>query len=502
MTTFILLNDVSTPVGDRVSAGREFNDGSPLDVATKSALEASGGIFVSKEVLLALNSSTINDRVLSLLAGPATSLASKVNIDSRIREELWSKQKDWFWDPANGSNLADGSLKSVPVRDFAEIARRVGTVPIQQTTDVWLMGDTTEIISAPMPIFLKDGSGTTSFMFRIRGDLGIQTIFSSVLTGATNFATATNTPTDVTDAAVNWNTVFQGGSALAHRLRRTSDSAVGWINKIISNTQARTTVWLTLDPFAVNPSINPTIANPANADAYVLERLPKIGGVNLQISRPGRFVSTNFTPLVLDSLWYDNTAAFSPSAPGWIVSGTERVFPYSTRCKLGGGTTNMVLGIGPFGYLINSMMHAASNQLVGRGIFLIGGGAIGPTVQPAQLQLVQFSRHWMQQSGTLTLGGSQVTSDGLAIFDSTAAGLNMSAINNYSMLLVGAAALWGSGNATFGADVPLGSRVLVGSTVPTITGATNEVRVAGTAQTWAAAIAAGMSNAKAAGVVQ
>lgn len=430
------------------------------------------------------------------------SLAAILAGEEGIRREVWAKQANWYWHPTTGDDRADGASQITPVKTWGEIARRMGTAPLQQLTDVWLMGDSSEVLTAPQTLQLKDGAGGVSYMLRIRGDLGITTKVDSTFTGSTALNAATNTPTDVTDAGINWNTAFDGGSALGHRLRRKSDNAIGWIQKIISATQARTTAWATLDPFAANPSITPTLQSNPGLNAYVLERLPKIGGVNLSVLRKGRTHASNFVAVLFDSLWYDD----SVGTPGCQVRGSAMGAPYFSRCKFGlGPNTSLRVGISDyFSYLINCHFHSPSIQFSGSGgFFLTGGGAIGAIAASSSPETaISISKHFMLQGGVLFLRRTNVTGDGLCVFDSTAAGVSVLTGGRLDLGSSGVS-LWGSGNATFGADVPSGSVILTGSTVPTITGATNEVRVAGDAGgTWAAKIAAGFLTNKLAGVVQ
>lgn len=425
------------------------------------------------------------------------------------RSSVWCKQANWYWDPTNGDDQNYGHTVGNPVKTFAEIARRLGTEPLQQLTDVWLMGDTTEVITAPQTLQLQDGAAGVSYMLRIRGDLGITTKVDSTFTGSTALNAATNTPTDVTDAGVNWNTAFDGGSALGHRLRRKSDNAIGWIMKIVSNTQARTSAWLTLDPFAANPSIAPTLQTNPGSNPYVLERLPKIGGVNLSVNRNGRTSASNFVSVLLDSLWYDETNG----APGIQIGSSNVGYAYVSRSKIGGVTSGQAVRFGGFGrgllYWINNCVHAltSAGPVGPNGILMVGGGCIGSMLQTTVTEcMIQLQRHYMVQSpGSLGLAllKAIVATDGLCVFDSTGPGISIIQGGQSRLTLSGSSALWGSGNATFGADVPAGTVIQAGSTVPILTGGTAQVRVAGDAgDTWAAKIAAGFLTNKLAGVVQ
>lgn len=409
----------------------------------------------------------------------------------------WVNQATWAIDPVSGNDLAAGG-STAPLKTWVELRARInaGVYPSAQQKNVEIRGNLAE--SLLLAFTIGSNSAAAGGRLNITGAASARTVlYSGTITALVTSFVAGVTCLEMTDAAVgDWNTAGPGGTTLiGHRIRFISGAASGacaFVGKRVAATTARIAPVSASTQSTIN-SATATILAPAPGDAFVVEQLPTVSDVNLQFSR-----SENGTSLTaFAGTIFDLQLGTATTARLVFDSQSRRQAMLLCQCRtvassIEGSVNAKCLGFGSSATWAGISLQAS---------FMLGVLAVSSAAPDVPANV---------GGGTLVQGGALAanttctisTTQGVCIFDSNTAGLNILAAG--TSVNAANAPIWGSGNTTNGCVIQAGAILCQQAVTPSVTGSTpgvNDVRVGGTDQSWAAAIAAGGSAAKLCGVV-
>jgi hypothetical protein len=191
-----------------------------------------------------------------------------------VPSQDWAKQSTWFLDPA-GDDEFSGATALLPIKTFAELARRINKLSITQATTITLAAGTYDDLrlelTIPQGIFITiQGHVTTTYT---------GTVQSHVAT-----VPSTNTRGQITDP---------GASYTDKQRLKLASGAIAYVTRVIAPTNANVSRW-GLDNPAV--SITPTIVEPNDGDSYTMDTLDSIiGQTDLIIHGGGVFLTREVT---------------------------------------------------------------------------------------------------------------------------------------------------------------------------------------------------------------
>jgi len=397
----------------------------------------------------------------------------------------FSDQVDWWVDPVNGQNTRSGETAASAVQSVEEVTRRIGpNAELTAGTTIHLLG------SAPdQNLKLEGATVGPGASFVVQAESSSWTpLATGTFTGVTSYVT-TSTDQSVTDAAL------VGGFApyVGQRLRITGGAragAVAWIAAETAPGVAKTSRFATYNPLV---DAFPTNVAPVIGDPYVIETLPKLKSVDLEITRLATASSPNRWGWMQD-IDVSDTSATSAEIQirvGHVISRFE-----FWACRLAPADLGATAGSGLVAegnvYLYSSLLPASAN-VTGSGVIFQNSMVLG---RPGGFGFFSLYNA-VGYLTSMTIEGAQ-----LFLADRTtytySSGLSIANSPLYGINLIGGARLiaaTGTSNRIFGTGqtsdaVRLASGCLVtypNTRVPTITGGGSNWNVAGVTGAWAAA---------------
>ena len=400
--------------------------------------------------------------------------------------QQWCGQPAWTIDPVNGNDLSPSVLKT-----WAEFAARTqpqGT--IRQNTTISILGDLSESlnwngfigsfdtanldISSPSTAWTQTGGGTI-------------TTFTSLVP-----TTQQNALVDDTGGA------FTGKEG--QRIRITSGASINataWILKVNSATQ----VELAGDFQRLNSLADTSgaIVTPIAGVTYVIETLPRMGSVSMQIQSPGTLNTgaAPFTQLTMRDLAIDkigqavggrdcnlNILAQGPSAQFRML-----------RCRFKGWrVTTLISGAVALGCLFQNDSLLSIDS-----VLMTGGGFLGLGVGSALSLngICQFAGNYVVRNSFGASAGlvgivrdasvNLLSNSSLGCFDnSTGPGISMNTGAGFFFTGPANSIFRGNGNAGFGGVIAAARLMQYGTTKPIITGALGDWQIGGATVAYAA----------------
>ena len=361
-------------------------------------------------------------------------------------------QTNWYISFLTGNNTNTGITIGSPLKTFAELFRRWGSLgpifTIPTVTINVIDHDITDAITGQFNCF---GASTVIYI----QPTVIPVSRTGTLTGVTAKNTATNVPPKVKDGVLSWTP--------ATRIRLTSGTYIGataWISKNEGSGVGRTTDFIltATDPYT---ALTPTIG-----DTYVVELLPilyvsdiNVSGVgvsaqidvgsvpgvhikNMKVSGPGLYgqlsIGGNLGLTLQDSKWsgsdtplvgYDSLLTHYNA----YIEGLEILVTRSSFISYAGGG----LGIGNGNALLASTSSECRiNNFIGQNyafVFAEGATGIGPSI------------------GNFDAVGSSLNQAGDAMIIGDGYGGGQGENGSFTLIPdVASSLLWGSGNAGVG----------------------------------------------------
>ena len=349
--------------------------------------------------------------------------AAGPTVDIQAYWDANGAQPNWYLNGITGDDTNDGITPATPLKHAAELSRRVGPIwNISTITTVHVQASITDSIDA----IVRRANLTDRLDI-----IGTPVVFN------TNQISNYNAPLHSTETfcsfsaygVVDW-APFLGARA---RLTRAVDPGITWIGATGSELGIATT--LTPSWSRVTAGGIATTTDPIIDDEYVLETLPVVPFIGIQISGPNDVDHVNLTNrmLTLDSvrtlhglkincdtyegnMWLAYGCAFGGDIA--VVPGGEL---YSSGTVLGCyiGDTNTVQVLVNYN-LSSCLVHTV---LFGGDVYLYGSGRLLTNT------LVQFGRIYIPQDTTATLGSvfqSNVTTGIYGVFLSPGSSLQLS----------------------------------------------------------------------------
>lgn len=416
-----------------------------------------------------------------------------------IPHPSWATEADWYVDPAAGDDENDGLTTDTALATVAEVTRRINGQTLQQQTTIWLMGDCAE-----HPIIKVHQSETEpGARVLLRGH---SSAWTTVRTGSiTSFTdlvrTAPSEAMIVTDTSIDDWTNYLG-----FRVRLTSGAGAGacfFPVKRISATQARCTPANTFDPTSALFYAGRTI--PTVGNTYVIERLPGIYGMTVEVTRASHSGQGQQFRAVVSDIEIGKGLATPELGTIQIRSGISSLPALSAwigHCRI---LVREIVGdeLGIYGSLFDARF-ASSSQARFWGAGVHAGGCIGSFRGGSHGRFFLSEDFTIQGSGSPNSGlrcltNWSIQANGMAVFDAANDAVQVGLADAVDCVV--AAPLYGTGSTGSGVQIDAGAIMRLGSVanVPTITGggAQPEANIGGTGVTWAA-IAAGPGSVNAA----
>jgi len=194
-------------------------------------------------------------------------------------------QSSWFIDPVGGNDVNSGATAGTAIRTHAELMARLRGQVINITVTINVLGD----VSASDPFLVRLTIGDSGFVRYVGAPQA--TLATGTFTAVTNQSPPANQPAEVTDNALagDWGAL----GLVEQRVRVVSGTVVGaiaWVAKDLTAKAARMSSWS-----QPNSAANPFPAqfgnvNVAVGDGYVVERLPSVDVLRIDVSCSGETV--------------------------------------------------------------------------------------------------------------------------------------------------------------------------------------------------------------------
>jgi hypothetical protein len=374
----------------------------------------------------------------------------------------WMSQLTWYVSNATGSDENSGAV-GFPVKTMAEVARRLKSVQVSNYT-INVLSDMPVTDSFDIAPLINDvpGGSPSATLVNINV-VGQQTVAASgAVVAAVGSTPATNTPSTLQDASINW------ASYIGKIVKLTSGTLNGYtavVVKDLGGNTARMSHWMlpagTLAGIGVAPSVgvtfdilNFTIMGGGMRHAGAPTRL-RYTYTDCQIPSTAALAVENMrvtwtTCEILTNFSGAGTLSFnsSPRFVGCAIKPAAPNMPIFVRLAVLGGAT-----IGADLNCFNTGRIECNALVMQGGSFKVGRATAGFTIDTA----LSFGH-----------AGIAAATYGLAVFDSPGNGLHV--VRGGYMAVDGP--LWGSGNLV-GCVVDDCGQVYVRSTVtPVITGTT------------------------------
>lgn len=401
----------------------------------------------------------------------------------------WAYQAAWFLNATTGNDENVGSTSGTALKTAAELSRRITTQTLHQTTTVTQSTDLPEFVNLNVTLANND----SKFLW-LADPAAVTTVFtgSGGLSAVTAINPATNTPMSITDGntgGLNWNNWLGG-----FRIRITSagprQNAVGFVVKVISNTQARTTPFAIIDPTTFDAGLG-TLATvtPLVNDQYVVETLPGVFGWNVIVNRMTRITGGIYTTAIADSIEIGKGAAHPELGMTYFDSPQSADGAATfTRCI---HDVQRAAGLRLWCYA--TLFRSASTIAILDVFVVIGGGSLGSVATGQQSPYHAFGGNFIIQGGPLIIvaGTAPLGGDGggVGIFDSPSDGLFLHEEQDAHFVSINDSGsvtntLYGSGNAGFGINMAGGRNVNYEIVRPTITGNLGDISLCGQTVSW------------------
>lgn len=198
-----------------------------------------------------------------------------------------AQQLDWYIDAVTGSDQNDGATAATALASWDEFRRRVGPSPeFDADLTINILSDLAESLQG-VHFHMFNGA-----IVRVLGTV-LEVLYSGTFSAVTAESPAGQQRMEISDGSVGDYATYLG-----NRIRITSGAAsgaMGFIVKRLAATDAATSKTGTIDPNTSPPEFFVTNLTPSGGDAYEIERLTSVGGLDLEVSRYG--VSASFFDL-------------------------------------------------------------------------------------------------------------------------------------------------------------------------------------------------------------
>lgn len=425
---------------------------------------------------------------MTIAGSPISRALSVTGVSTAIAasQAAAAAQAAWFIDPVNGSDAATGLTSGTALKTDRERARRVGAAPITTAIKVTLLGSASSGDYLSPPIV-----GPGGFVL-FTGSPGATTNRTGTLTAAA--AQSGNSQGTVSDSSLP--TSWAASSLLARRLRITSGARAGAVTWIANEPVAKTAGVGDPETYAVTypPSVAGTTVT-LSTDPYVAELLPEwlILPQNTQVAQFNYTGNTN-AMLAFEGISFSDTARTG----GAVLYSEAKINQF--------GTSNTVLFYGCYMGGITGVFTAIAccwedfglHTYAGSAIYLLGCVVLG------DIFVYQGAAIYPQQ-GTIFVGGGGNFIDGAMVSQNAqACGFINSSVDGFCVNPPGkvwmSGAMWGSGNAGYGAKV-LGQGQLTYTGTPTLTGTSGNAIVGGDVVSWSTIATNGYASASLAGAM-
>jgi hypothetical protein len=282
------------------------------DLASLAALSPADGALafvntVSDEFKYSSSSTLVADGITVINASNGGTW-ERLNIGSQ--KSL--TQATWYISATAGNNENDGLTAETALASWAELIRRLGGVEskifVKQTITINILTDLAEVLRGDFVI--EDGAAGTPIQLIVLGTVQ-STLFSGTITTVQAENTTTGVEHQITVSGVgDWSTGGTGGVTLiGERCRRVSDSAIFWPTARISATVAAIGPAGVSNPLAFATASAATLAN---GDAFVVEKLPTVLGININVIKGSTNVANNvFAHAIIDSIYINGNSEYS-----------------------------------------------------------------------------------------------------------------------------------------------------------------------------------------------
>jgi hypothetical protein len=404
----------------------------------------------------------------------------------------------YYVNPSTGSDANAGTTSGAALQHAQEIKRRQFGCTVNTSTTWTILGSLNAGDWITTPAIGPAGR------LLITGTPGATTLATGTLTAAA--AHSGNNQGTITDSSQNWSTGGPGSTSLVgFRLDITGGNG---------GTRTGTTTWITSDKGSHvagvgDPELVVTSApipfyltsqTLAAGDTYAVRSLPMVR--NLQVG-PIDPDTGQQEHLVFEGLSWDNQAPYGGTEVLSVVSATTQANHIRfIGCAMGNisgtffahvsqwGDYSLDQGSGNNIYAYGSVFGGDMECLPGAYCFFSQGSIATPTA-------ANLSTTCIQVYGTMIVGASPGGGDGFGCFGAPNQGIQV--VPGGTLTASDTIPIWGASNGTYGVQALAGSRVMWGSTRPTITGTSGDVSMSGTSATWASLANGSTANGVTAG---
>ncbi len=404
----------------------------------------------------------------------------------------WDQQAVWYIDPLNGNDEADGNTISTPIKNHQTLVDRIGKNTINQATTVNLMND----FGTSNPIYLPFRMGNSGSLL-YTGTKTLTTLYTGTFTTATAINAASNEGQIVGDTSIptSWTAagLLNTATGAAIRIRITGGARSGAISypaRDLGSFTVRTSPFIvpnTTLPIPAGPP--PAVVSPQVGDPFVVETsLASISDFVCDMSGCASIPTPSGAGVRLMFAHIDlpNNASNRPQASFNQASGSTPEIIFSA-CGLGQIRTRQCTNLS----IENCKM---GQQDIRHGqVAVVGGLVTGVQQISGAGARCQYLRDClMELGGRITAETVGVILERVGIFNNTgSAGSGGDAIlvrpggGVRIETIASAPAVYGKDNAQYGLNVQsLGG--IAYTVKPTVTGATNDTLIGGTATAYGA----------------
>lgn len=374
---------------------------------------------------------------------------------------FWASQPTWFKSAA-GNDENSGVDAGHPVKTYAEILRRVGTLRPNQYTKVTLSADT---LTAADPVLIPP-LGPLGVWHIVGTRSAVYANNAGGFTTVTNLNRATQTLPRVKDTALSdtWQNLGYNGASSIYRIRTTTGASAGAIAWGIGETgvakETFVSAW-TIPVTGAGMASSFAEVNVAATDRFAIESVTQVTSARIKVDVPA--ASPSQVRVILEDLYFNTTETLQidgPSAFSVAVVGCNTVSATVGNCAAS-------LNASKFGTLAISGNSAAFSCYVSGKLSVTSGA---PAID----------------GDTIAYGGGIRVSDGafplignVASFSNTGNGVDVFGTARVT------GTLWGTGNTAGGASVAPGGRIeYPAGNKPTVVGA-DELYVCSVVLHWA-----------------
>lgn len=381
----------------------------------------------------------------------------------------FQSQATWFIDPINGNDANTGLTAATALKTDAQRQFRVGPIwTIKSDTTVTYLND----VSASDPCIF-------TYILGLNGVLRITGVATTTYTSpgsgfsaVTNLNRATQTASSVTEAGM-------GAGRTGQRIRLTSGTvnAIAWLDRDFGGGVYRTSPWGIVNTAASPLPGNPTAANAAATNTFVIESLTMIGYLTLNdlSAQFGGVLSVNGTQTLVKDVFLTQADIPVSILPLATVTNAPMFYGCRVHCPISAAMCEC--------YIDTGVIHAAPGSTVTYFGCLCRAR---PTFQNGTVAFLDYDTLFSQSGsngfrcrygGVARIGTAAVFeagADGVLIEDGEA---------RCDVFLAGQDLLWGTGSGGAGIRVRSGGKVTY-VTKPTVTGGSDTI-VGGTAKTYA-----------------